>query len=256
LEEAEMTNVVHLPVLRSTRPVEGAARADRGDRAPCIVVPLVTVRIERPPLTVVSVRARRPVKGPIDHFRTKRRKRRSGPAADRDEFGEVSIDLEYHRVPPRRVPAFGGTPPVFDLKGFRAFTIGLDLRYFTAEDLLCLGADDLEARAAAGRLPPEHLWPNIADAARMLDEISHRMAARCTILSTYRGTAYNACIGGVRASPHLRFAAIDFRADKGSVADWQRIARVVRNSDPRFRGAIGRHADFLHIDTQGESVDW
>lgn len=239
-----MTNVVFLSFRPNPRPFSGTMLSGAPDHGSPKVVPLITVRVEHGP--VVKARTSPARSGKIAG-------RTTGDATDAGEFAEIPIDGQFGR---RALAAEAKSG--FDLQAFRTFALGLDLRYFTAEDLLCLNPGDTSATIQAwlGCLPPPALWPNIADTARMLDEISHRLAARCEILSTYRCGPYNTRVGGGRASPHRWFNAVDFRCAKGEVADWRRVARAVRAGDPRFRGSIGSHADFLHIDTSGQLGDW
>ncbi|MBN8944752.1 MAG: hypothetical protein J0H01_34925 [Rhizobiales bacterium] len=238
-----MTNVVFLSFRPNPRPFSDAMPLRAAGQGSPNVVPLITVQVEHGPVVKTRVRQARSGK-PVPVI---------PDATDAGEFAEIPIDGQFGR---RTLAA--EAKPGFDLQAFRTFALGLDLRYFTAEDLLCLNPGDTSATIQAwlGCLPPRALWPNMADTARMLDEISHRLAARCEILSTYRCGPYNTRVGGGRASPHRWFNAIDFRCAKGTVADWRRVARAVRASDPRFRGSIGGHADFLHIDTSGQIGDW
>ncbi|WP_170182101.1 D-Ala-D-Ala carboxypeptidase family metallohydrolase [Phreatobacter stygius] len=251
-EEAEMTNVVLLPLRPRLRSF-GVPRVS--DRSSPNVVPLLTVWVARAPAVTTRTLETR-YQGPANRPRAKRA---AVLATDIDEFAKIPIERAFGYAVPRPVSDLADDETGrFDLRLFRSFALGLDLRYFTAEDLLCLGPGDASAaiRAGLGHPPPVSLWPNIAETARMLDQISHRLAARCTILSAYRNGPYNARVGGGKSSPHLWFNAIDFRCAKGVVADWRRVAAAVRAGNPRFKGSIGCHRDFLHIDTRGVEADW
>ncbi len=143
----------------------------------------------------------------------------------------------------------------FDFAQFDAFIAQLGLRNFAAGEFLVMGSSNAPGGSCAGlnRLPPRDLWPNIANSALMIDEIRHRLNAPVRILSCYRAPDYNRCIGGARASQHMRFNAIDWHCDTGGPREWERVAMQVRDSDPRFRGWIGRYdrQGFVHIDTRG-----
>lgn len=147
----------------------------------------------------------------------------------------------------------------FDLQGFSGFMDGLGLRYFSAAELLYLGSSH-QGGSCAGRnsLPPRALWNNLAATARMLDEIRHRLGCPVRILSGYRSSAYNGCVGGESGSLHLRYNALDWTAAEGDVATWHRIATEVRAQHPDFIGGIGRYdaKRFIHIDTRGAQADW
>jgi N-acetylmuramoyl-L-alanine amidase len=92
----------------------------------------------------------------------------------------------------------------------------------------------------------------------MLDEIRRRLGAPVRILSCYRSPAYNSCIGGESASLHMKFNAIDWRCDSGSVQEWHRAAKDVRRSKPEFLGGVGLYVNsrFIHIDTRGHEANW
>lgn len=146
----------------------------------------------------------------------------------------------------------------FDMAAFRTFVTNLGLRYFTAEELLYLGGSNGPGAACAGKnsLPPKTLWTNIGNTAKMLDEIRHRLNAKCTILSAYRSPAYNSCVGGENASLHMKYNAIDFRCVSGTPANWHTVAKAVRASAAQFTGGIGKYSTFVHIDTRGYIANW
>ena len=58
-----------------------------------------------------------------------------------------------------------------------------------------------------------------------------------------RGNRYNGCISGAGGSFHMRFTAIDWHCDSGSVEQWREVARRVRASEARFRGGIGFYTE-------------
>ncbi|SNT73756.1 N-acetylmuramoyl-L-alanine amidase [Paracoccus seriniphilus] len=155
--------------------------------------------------------------------------------------------------------AGGPDNAAFDFPAFRAFLDSLDLRHFTAAELLYPGALD-RSRACAGRnrLPPRELWGNIATTARMLDAIRDLLGCPLRIVSGYRCADFNSCIGGHPASEHVRYGALDWTATEGSPADWHRVATEIRDSRPEFMGGIGRYdrARVIHIDTRGRRADW
>ena len=148
----------------------------------------------------------------------------------------------------------------FDMARYDAFIRGLGLSHFSPAEFLFLGNSNAAGASCAGRndLPPEHLWPNIAKTARMLDEIRKRLNAPIRILSCYRNASYNACVGGEDNSLHMRFNAIDWHSDAGTVDNWHRVAQDVRNANPEFAGGIGRYRakGFIHVDTRGVNRDW
>ncbi|MDI7865324.1 N-acetylmuramoyl-L-alanine amidase [Rhizobiaceae bacterium n13] len=148
----------------------------------------------------------------------------------------------------------------FDMARYEAFIRGLGLSHFVPAEFLFLGNSNAPGARCSGKnaLPPENLWGNIAKTARMLDEIRKRLGAPIRILSCYRNTAYNTCVGGEPNSLHMRFNAIDWHCDAGTVDRWHQVAREVRQSNPQFAGGIGRYPrqGFIHVDTRGANADW
>lgn len=147
----------------------------------------------------------------------------------------------------------------FDAAKFNEFIAGLGLRYFTPVEFLFLGSSNASGPCAnKNGLPPQSLWQRLANTARMLDEIRHRLGAPVRILSCYRNQAYNACVRGEPQSLHMRFNAIDWRCDSGNAMAWRDVARAVRASDSRFQGGIGTYVgqNFVHIDTRGSEANW
>lgn len=142
---------------------------------------------------------------------------------------------------------------------FQAFVDGLNLRYIKAAQLLFMGASNAGGKCGnKNTFPPKDLWPNIANTARMLDEIQHRLGYALRVNSGYRAPAYNTCIGGEQASLHMKFNAIDFTGAQDQAATWHAVAKSVRLSHPDFNGGIGfyRKKNFVHIDTRGSRSDW
>lgn len=180
---------------------------------------------------------------------------------DKKEFAEVDIGAGFDPDSPLESLEFadglesGGG---FDLSAFRTFVAGLNLRHFSAEELLFMGNSNAPGTSCAGRNspPPPSLWPRITNTAKMLDEIRARLGASCRILSAYRALPYNTCIGGESASLHMQFNAIDFRCDTGTPTQWRDVARAVRSSKPAFTGGIGLYSTFIHIDTRGSIANW
>jgi len=114
-------------------------------------------------------------------------------------------------------------------------------------------------------VPPRALWPNIAKALVVLDQIRHIAGEPISMTSTYRSPEYNKAVGGAAQSYHMRFMAIDFQSRKVTAALLGEIARSLRNKSfimPItgekfvFKGGIEEYHTFVHIDTRGFNVDW
>jgi len=147
---------------------------------------------------------------------------------------------------------FGGVESSgFDHAGFEAFINGLGLRHFSPGEFLVLGNQNTSGPCAGkNTLPPQSLWPRLAQTARMLDEIRHRLNAPVFISSAYRSPAYNSCIGGAQQSQHMNFNALDWRCTTGTPANWFAVANQVRASSSAYSGFIQQYDTFVHIDTR------
>lgn len=183
----------------------------------------------------------------------------SGKMNDKKEFSRVDIGEGFDpesMVLDSAEAAVASTP--FAMEEFRKFVQSLGLRYFSAEELLFMGGSNAPGGSCAGRnrLPEQSKWHRIGATARMLDEIRHRLSAKCIVLSAYRSPAYNSCVGGESASLHMEYNAIDFRCTSGTAAQWHAVAKAVRVSSPDFKGGIGKYSSFVHIDTRGTNANW
>lgn len=187
----------------------------------------------------------------VDEFATLGR----GEALDLGTFGG-NAEANFSRLQ----SYFGGVESTgFNYDAFDAFVAGLGLRHFNPIEFLEMGGSN-NAGTCKGlnSLPPQSLWPNLANVARMIDEIRDRLGASVHITSCYRSDAYNLCVGGKSGSLHKRFNAIDWYCSSGSVQQWHQVAKQVRTSNPAFQGGIGLYVsrNFVHIDTRGNEANW
>lgn len=141
---------------------------------------------------------------------------------------------------------------------FAAFMAPADLRHFAPQEFLFLG-NSHHAQGSSGfglnSYPPEDIWPNIVETARLLDELRGSLNTPIRILSAYRNDAYNRAIGGVGDSMHKTFKACDIGADGVAPSRVAEALLQMRKSG-RFSGGIGRYATFTHVDTRGVNADW
>lgn len=178
-----------------------------------------------------------------------------GPSPDFDAFG---VDIERNVEQLRGLFA-GVERAAFDYRAFEAFIGSLGLRYFAPAEFLYLGGGNASGLCAGkNQLPPRHLWSNLANSAKMLDEIRHRLGAPVRITSCYRSTAYNDCVDGRPRSLHLEFNAIDWTCSTGRPRNWASVAKAVRATSTAFRGGVGIYTakNFVHIDTRGNNANW
>jgi hypothetical protein len=146
----------------------------------------------------------------------------------------------------------------FDHQGFADFFATLGVKNFSAREFLFRGHENSAPSSPAyglNRFPPKELWPNIASVAKAADLFRSEIGAPVTLHSIYRTAAYNAAIGRSQDSRHMAFTALDLQVKNGSAsAKWLDLMRRIR-SQGIFTGAVGLHADALHIDARGENVD-
>ena len=120
-------------------------------------------------------------------------------------------------------------------------------------------------------VPPSGVWNNIAPTLAVLQRLRTDLGTPINLISVYRGPEYNNCIGGVVNSFHSLRAddksmiAIDFYANSGNPRAVTRKLRSYRGqtfTNPAtggtfiFRGGIGIHRSFIHVDTRGHDSNF
>jgi uncharacterized protein YcbK (DUF882 family) len=84
------------------------------------------------------------------------------------------------------------------------------------------------------------------------------------VLSGYRHAAYNAAIGGARASFHIydlrgyQYVAADVHCRRGGVRDWWEWMDRVQRRAERKRGGLGYYPQggFIHVDNRPYLARW
>ncbi|KZL16838.1 Peptidase M15 [Pseudovibrio axinellae] len=113
------------------------------------------------------------------------------------------------------------------VEAFAALVEALELRYFSAVELMFIGHSHGNVDHPAyglNPLGPGKLWDNIRPAAKVADCLREASGGLLTILSANRSPAYNRAIGGASKSEHMSFSALDLRSDTWSAAkcfDWR-----------------------------------
>jgi len=146
----------------------------------------------------------------------------------------------------------------FDRAEFDAFIASLSLRNFSAGEFLAMGGSNGNPNSSCYQRntpPPQALWPNIIETARVLDEVRERLGVSITLSSVYRNESYNSCIGGASLSQHKRFNACDFTASGKSPREVTKALFKLRG-EGFFRGGIGIYQSFTHVDTRGHNAEW
>ena len=147
----------------------------------------------------------------------------------------------------------------FDMTAFTGFFAGLNIKHFSAREMVFRGrhhAETAHAAYASNSFPAAADWPNITQTIKALDAFRAHISVSVVLTSIYRSTTYNAAIGGNTASQHTRFAAIDFEVRHAlPAAHWAGVLRRLRDQG-LFAGAIGLHGNAIHLDTRGENIDF
>lgn len=171
-------------------------------------------------------------------------------------LGEVPLTQESYRA----VFGAAGVRENFNMVSFESMVLTWGLRHFSPAELLFLGSSHYSGGGCRGlnSLPPRSLWSNMAQTAKMADEIRQRFGHPLKVISGYRDTDYNSCVGGAGGSHHRRFNALDLAPQGGTLRELYAIALHVRDSQAEFLGGIGYYpgSNFIHIDTRGEKADW
>ena len=144
------------------------------------------------------------------------------------------------------------------IEEFDAWVASLGLRHFKAHEVRFLGNSHYAPGKAQGlnALPPKALRARLVPVLRAADEARERMGTSVIILSGYRSPAYNAAIGGAKASRHMECDALDIAAPGVPVAKLRAVLKDLRKVG-FFRGGLGlKYPGFVHLDNRGTNVDF
>lgn len=179
------------------------------------------------------------------------------PDDEGEETDQIS-DAEVEALFNAQFQSRSAAPNWADYADFDQFIRGLNLRNFTTNEFLVLGGAHNSNGPCAGKntYPPRHLWPNIAETARVLDHLRDRLGKPIAITNAYRAPGYNRCIGGAKASQHMKFTALDFKVRGMKAPDVAAALRMLRDRENLFVGGIGRYNSFTHVDTRGTNATW
>jgi uncharacterized protein YcbK (DUF882 family) len=168
---------------------------------------------------------------------------------------------------------------------FNDYISSLGLVHFSSDELLvAVGPHDTRPD---NPLPEEDLWPNVVPTVLMLDALRAEFGRPITITSAYRDVEYNRAVGGVTASQHLDFRALDFKCRgrspeecanmlrswrgrpfaspvtlplvarrAGLSIDGLRVNETAQGTAFVFAGGLGTYQTFVHVDCRGTNRDW
>ncbi|MEL1251400.1 FecR/PupR family sigma factor regulator [Aurantiacibacter gilvus] len=111
-------------------------------------------------------------------------------------------------------------------------------------------------------VPPEGLWPRIVPALRLVRDRVEPLVGEVEVLSAFRPTAINTCVGGASGSKHMAFAALDLATvdRQHDAAFFTSLCAMQARAGPASRMGLGAYFDpadpdrahgRFHIDGEG-----
>lgn len=138
-------------------------------------------------------------------------------------------------------------------KEYAKFIDSLNLRHFKGREFVAY-ARRRNSGGQAG-VPPRHLWKSIVPTIQVIDQLRAYYGKAITITSAYRSPGYNKACGGVKASQHMKFTALDIQVS--GIRPHVIFNRLKRWRDAGvFKGGLGKYSTFVHIDTRGSNSTW
>ena len=117
---------------------------------------------------------------------------------------------------------------------------------FSLEEFKCKDGSDI----------PNSALLNIVELARNLEVLRTAINKSITINSGYRSPKYNAKIGGVKDSQHLRGTAADIRVAGMTPKEVALVIEGLIESGKMKEGGIGIYPNFVHYDHRGRKARW
>lgn len=117
---------------------------------------------------------------------------------------------------------------------------------FSLEEFKCKDGSDI----------PNTALLNIVELARNLEVLRTAINKPITINSGYRSPKYNAKIGGVKDSQHLRGTAADIRVAGMTPKELAEVIEELIKRRKMKEGGIGIYPNFVHYDHRGRKARW
>lgn len=117
---------------------------------------------------------------------------------------------------------------------------------FSLEEFKCKDGSDI----------PNTALLNIVELARNLEVLRTAINKPITITSGYRSPKYNAKIGGVKDSQHLRGTAADIRVAGMTPKEVGLVIEGLIQNGKMKQGGIGIYPTFTHYDIRGRKARW
>ena len=103
---------------------------------------------------------------------------------------------------------------------------------------------------------PNNVLPNIIELANNLQVLRDAIGKPITINSGYRSPKYNAKIGGVKNSQHVKGKASDLRVAGVTPKELALIIEGLIEQGKMKQGGIGVYPNFTHYDIRGVKARW
>ena len=103
---------------------------------------------------------------------------------------------------------------------------------------------------------PNNILPNVIELAKNLQVLRNYINKPITINSGYRSPRYNAKIGGVKNSQHIKGKAADIVVKGMTPKEVALIIEGLIENGKIKQGGIGVYSNFTHYDIRGIKARW
>ena len=113
-----------------------------------------------------------------------------------------------------------------------------------------------EFKCKDGSEIPNDVLPNIIELVNNLQVLRDAIGKSITINSGYRSPKYNAKIGGVKDSQHVKGKASDLRVSGMTPKELAEVIEELIKRKKMKEGGIGIYPNFTHYDIRGTKARW
>lgn len=117
---------------------------------------------------------------------------------------------------------------------------------FSLEEFKCKDGSDI----------PNNVLSNITELAKNLQVLRDALNKPISITSGYRSPKYNAKIGGVKNSQHVKGTASDIQIKGMTPKEVALVIEGLIESGKMKQGGIGVYPNFTHYDIRGVKARW
>lgn len=114
----------------------------------------------------------------------------------------------------------------------------------------------IEFACKDGTQVPEKLIPNVLLLSQQLQVLRNHLGEPVRLNSGYRSPAYNARIGGAKASQHLLAKAADITVKSKTPKQLAAIIEKLIAEKKMKQGGLGIYPGFVHYDVRGTKARW